>query len=1442
MKRKKVMRLLALAMAASVTVTAQGIPAGLTTVYASGEATDHGTALTASDSLGTGIWKEVTATAEAEDEHLSGCYESGAELASSVNSGEVYSVATSEAADGSTEYTYTKFAATDYVVAAAAKTAYPYIGNNDGTAKQYMPTTSNTDHNVYDVATATQAADATAAFQKAKAATLVNVVYLNKTQADKIVAASSGIQDSDLAAGEGYTALKDNTDSLSAGYYLVEFVKAYDATENDTEKKNSLLALSGAVLITEENKGSNDIVSGASEANLTEGDVYIPKSYKAVGTALDLTDGATATTGSGTGAITWTYVSNGTFWYNSTAAETQPDDLGFEWNNSSSKWEIQTATAAELDSAKEHHIFTLGEGEDEEPIATEKVKLYNGKYYTDVSADYVTAVAVTSGKATATVADSASEEDIDDDVTITKGLGTTTSDTLSKDKVLNDYTTGAEKALVKGFSLSGADDDLVYFADADGDGIVDEGETVKLSTLTTTQAIIDAKLAEEADLTITLKTIASPEITVTGRGGTELTDTGLDGTVYDGDSAVPTFTASATTTTTSGGTSVEWSYSWVDELLDENGEVIDTQTKDISTLSTGTYTPSVAGLHRVYVKATESNSSATASSDKTANVFYVLKNNPATVSVDSTKNYDGTAVTATVTKDDKQDAAPTVNYSYVEKLAEGAEGTPRSGSGLPVEPGTWTVTAKIDADYANGYKATEFTFETTISKDISKTATVTTTVAKDADDAQNATVWTVDLSDAIAEFEDTDADIVLDYEGDSGDLTDNKSVIKSGTLAYDKDEKKLSFSIDSKTNEASPSIVVKLNNSRYTVAVTVNLAVEDAGTKIVDLDLSPITVYYGEYGNTESDQTANDALLAASVGNTDLLSKYLTFTSNSTKINGTNYANFPINVGTHTLDVTYDSTEDGDENVKAKGSASTTLTIKKKPITVTIEDKEVTIGETTKLSSFAYDVTTADDAKAVTVADAGTLTWVVKDSAGNEVDLAKIDLTTPGTYTVTVTSNLNTDKFVFSANTANLVIKKAVSEAPVIEGPDEEFEESAEVTITAAAGATIYYTTEDIELTAENGTKYTGAITLEDTATVKAIAVENGKDASAVVSKTFTKKAAEDNGEDEANPDDGNTDDNNAPDDGSADDNNAPDDGSADDNTANDNTAGDNNANDNSGSDNTGSDANGSGNSGSDANGSDNTGSDANGSGNTGSDANGSGNAGSDANGSGNAGSDANGSGNAGSDNSGSGSTGSDNSGSGSTGSDNSGSGSTGSDASVSTGSGSTAATATAATTTTATGETHIEAAADGTRTIVDASGAVVTSAKVTIGGNDYITDAAGTVVTNALTTTPSGNTVYAGKDGAIVKNKTVTVSGKKYYATKTGKIAKSGFYTTAKGNTVYATKSGQLKASKAFTVNGKKYVAKKSGALYKNTTVTIGNKKYTINKKGVVTKVKTVK
>lgn len=76
--------------------------------------------------------------------------------------------------------------------------------------------------------------------------------------------------------------------------------------------------------------------------------------------------------------------------------------------------------------------------------------------------------------------------------------------------------------------------------------------------------------------------------------------------------------------------------------------------------------------------------------------------------------------------------------------------------------------------------------------------------------------------------------------------------------------------------------------------------------------------------------------------------------------------------------------------------------------------------------------------------------------------------------------------------------------APTISG-NTNFTESATVTITAADGATIYYTTNGQDPDQREGTKYTAPFTISETTTVKAIAYKGDLESS-IATQEFTKK------------------------------------------------------------------------------------------------------------------------------------------------------------------------------------------------------------------------------------------------------------------------------------------------------------------------------------------------
>lgn len=103
----------------------------------------------------------------------------------------------------------------------------------------------------------------------------------------------------------------------------------------------------------------------------------------------------------------------------------------------------------------------------------------------------------------------------------------------------------------------------------------------------------------------------------------------------------------------------------------------------------------------------------------------------------------------------------------------------------------------------------------------------------------------------------------------------------------------------------------------------------------------------------------------------------------------------------------------------------------------------------------------------------------------------------------------NAKEIVFTCKSNTQIMKMDITFAtagsvapPVING-EETFKGSTSITLNAEDGADIYYTTDETDPTTAS-TKYTGAFTISNTTTVKAIAAKGGK-SSTVTSKTFTK-------------------------------------------------------------------------------------------------------------------------------------------------------------------------------------------------------------------------------------------------------------------------------------------------------------------------------------------------
>lgn len=143
-------------------------------------------------------------------------------------------------------------------------------------------------------------------------------------------------------------------------------------------------------------------------------------------------------------------------------------------------------------------------------------------------------------------------------------------------------------------------------------------------------------------------------------------------------------------------------------------------------------------------------------------------------------------------------------------------------------------------------------------------------------------------------------------------------------------------------------------------------------------------------------------------------------------------------------------------------------------VVLTLAANTITTGANTDNGTAAYD------------ADAKTITWT---GNSNSVTITNVDISYLTDMEITYTAEL------------------PVSEMPEFTPVPGKYAGPMEVTITAAAGAKIYYNVDSKEDPTVESTLYTGPVTLDPKAfgthTIKAIAVEEGKDPSSVRSGDY---------------------------------------------------------------------------------------------------------------------------------------------------------------------------------------------------------------------------------------------------------------------------------------------------------------------------------------------------
>ena len=177
----------------------------------------------------------------------------------------------------------------------------------------------------------------------------------------------------------------------------------------------------------------------------------------------------------------------------------------------------------------------------------------------------------------------------------------------------------------------------------------------------------------------------------------------------------------------------------------------------------------------------------------------------------------------------------------------------------------------------------------------------------------------------------------------------------------------------------------------------------------------------------------------------------------------------------------------------AAATKTITVTVSKAAVTVTAKSYIIKVGDT--LPTYAYDVTG--------LVNGETLPIDVTISC-------TADGKTAGTYDIVVSGAAASDNYTFSYVKGTLTVneKEVVATPTFTPASGTTFTSTQNVTIACATeGAKIYYTTDGTAPTTAS-TLYNGAITINKTTTIKAIAVKDGMTDSAVVTATYTKKSS----------------------------------------------------------------------------------------------------------------------------------------------------------------------------------------------------------------------------------------------------------------------------------------------------------------------------------------------